>query len=64
MNGDEESYEELPLYYKGLIMGLLLGIIENLFVSYLMKVLDFLGTPFWAWALAAGASFIWILYLV
>jgi len=45
-------------------MGLLLGIIGNLFVSYLIKILDFLGVPSRGWIIAAVVSFAGILILV
>jgi len=60
----EKESRELPLYHRGLIMGLLLGIIGNLFVSYLIKILDFLGVRSWGWIMATVVSFAGILILV
>jgi cytochrome c-type biogenesis protein CcmH/NrfF len=61
---DNVGSHESSLYYRGLIMGLLLGIIGNLFVSYFMEALGFLDIPFWGWALGATAAFLGILVLV
>jgi uncharacterized membrane protein YeaQ/YmgE (transglycosylase-associated protein family) len=54
----------LSLYYRGLAMGLILGVIGNLFVSYLMKVLEIFNIPALGWVIVAigalGATLILI----
>lgn len=52
------------LFWNGLILGLLTGIIGNLFVAYLMKVFDYLNYPLWTWIAATITSFLGIMLLV
>jgi uncharacterized membrane protein YeaQ/YmgE (transglycosylase-associated protein family) len=52
------------MYYRGLIMGLLLGIIGNFMVSYLIKSLEGLDIAPWGWALGYVASFLGVFLLV
>lgn len=51
-------------YSKGLVMGLILGIIGNLFVSYLMKILEIFNIPYYGWALVTILSFFIVLVLI
>lgn len=62
-----DSYEEksqMSFYYKGLVMGLLLGVVGNLFVSYLVKVFDFMNLPLWSWGASTLSASAVILLLV
>jgi len=67
MREDSEYYEkkgQMSLYFKGLIMGLILGIFGNMFVSYLMECLKGYSIPFWGWTLGTVASYLGILLLL
>jgi hypothetical protein len=43
--------KERRMFFNGLIMGLLLGIIGNILISYWMEYLKALGMPSWGWSL-------------
>jgi protein-S-isoprenylcysteine O-methyltransferase Ste14 len=51
-------------FWWGLILGLLTGILGNLFVSYLMKAYDYLDFSFEVWAASAAICFLLILLFV
>lgn len=61
-------HEERKTYYKGLVMGLLLGILGNMFVSNLMKVFEIFNPPHLVWVVSTGFSyasiilFVWLMY--
>lgn len=56
---------QLPLYYRGLVMGLFLGVVGNFLVSFYMKVLDVFNITFEGWiclaiiALGGIAAWVW-----
>jgi uncharacterized membrane protein YeaQ/YmgE (transglycosylase-associated protein family) len=51
-------------WYIGLIMGLLLGIIGNLFTEYLMKFFESLNSAPWIWGVSAFTTFLVLAYLI
>jgi uncharacterized membrane protein YeaQ/YmgE (transglycosylase-associated protein family) len=51
-------------FWQGLIIGLLTGIVGNMFVSYLMKVYEYLEYPLSTWIISTIASFLGIVLLV
>jgi len=51
-------------WWTGLIMGLMLGIIGNLFTSYLMKYFDALGIEPWIWGVSALFIFAALVFLI
>lgn len=53
----EEKGQKL-FYYKGLITGLLLGIMGNIFVSYFIKTLEIFNIPSEGWVLATSVALI------
>lgn len=55
---------ERSTFFKGLAMGLLLGIVGNMLVSYFMEYLKALGMPSWGWALGVISAFVVVLCLV
>lgn len=55
---------ERRMFFKGLAMGLLLGIVGNMLVSYFMEYLKTLGMPSWGWALGVISAFVVVLCLV
>jgi len=46
-----EKKFEMRIFYQSLILGLLLGIVGNLFVSYFMKALEIFKIPSEVWIL-------------
>jgi len=44
----KKEKKELSLFWQGLVMGLLTGIMGN-FVSYLIKAYEFVELPAFAW---------------
>jgi len=55
---------ERRMFYRGLIMGLVLGILGNMFVSNLTEFQKGFGIPLWGWTLATVVSYLGILYLI
>ena len=55
---------ELSLYYRGLAMGLILGVVGNLFVHFLMNALDILEIPAYDWVLVTTGAFAITLTLI
>jgi hypothetical protein len=61
-----EKKFEILIYYRSLVMGLILGIVGNMFVSYLMKGLEIFNIPSEGWilvtivALAITFTLIWL----
>ena len=58
-----EKKHEILLYYRSLAMGLTLGIIGNMFASYLMKVLEIFIPPL-GWILITFLTLAGILALI
>ena len=64
----KEKKSEILIYYRSLVMGLILGIFGNLFVSYLMKAFEILNLPSESWiftaiaTLALVSALIWLFY--
>lgn len=52
-----EKYLQFSFYYRGLVMGLILGILGNLFVSLLMKPFEIFNITPLSWVLAIVVSF-------
>ena len=52
------------MYYRGLIMGLMLGILGNTLVSYWMECLKAFDVPFWLWAFGTANVCLAIWYLI
>ena len=63
----KEKLEE-SIFWQGLILGLVMGIVGNLLVSYLMKVLEYLNEPWYVYlasliGILIGVAFlIWIMW--
>ena len=64
VKGELERRSERKMFFKGLAMGLLLGIVGNMLVSYFMEYLKALGMPSWGWALGVISAFVVVLCLV
>ena len=56
--------KERRMFFNGLIMGLVLGIVGNMFVSYWMEYLKGFGIPLWGWGLGTATAYLGILYLI
>lgn len=59
-----EKKHEILLYYRSLLMGLILGVFGNIFVSYLMKALDIFQISSEGWLLATFAAIVGVLALI
>ena len=55
---------EIALNYWSLIMGLLLGVLGNLFSSYFMEFLKFLGVPPFIFGISALGALLGVLIIV
>ena len=52
------------MYYRGLIMGLILGILGNMLVSYWMEYLKAYNMPSWLWAFGTANVCLAVWYLI
>jgi hypothetical protein len=52
------------MFYRGLIMGLILGILGNVLVSYWMEYLKAFSIPLWLWALGTAFAFLAVFGLI
>lgn len=59
-----EKKHEILLYYRSLVMGLILGIFGNMFVSYLMKALDIFQISSEGWLLTTFVALVGVLALI
>jgi len=59
-----EKKFEILIYYRSLVMGLLLGIMGNIFVSYLMKTLEIFSIPSEIWVIATFVPLAIIILLI
>ena len=59
-----EKKHEILLYYRSLVMGLILGIFGNMFVSYLMKALDIFQISSEGWLLTTFIALVGVLALI
>lgn len=59
-----EKKHEILLYYRSLAMGLLLGIMGNIFVSYLMKTFEIFKISSEGWILATSVALIGTFVLI
>ena len=59
----EEKFQ-IRVYYQGLLMGLLLGIVGNMFISYLMKTLEIFNISPEGWILATFCVIVGICALI
>ena len=55
---------EIALYYWSLIMGLLLGVLANLFTSYFMEYLKSLGVSPFIFGITALSTFVGFILLI
>lgn len=53
-----EKKFEILIYYRSLVMGLVLGIMGNIFVSYLMKTFEIFKISSEGWILATSVALI------
>ena len=60
----KEKKFEILIYYRSLIMGLVLGIFGNMFVSYLMKALDIFQISSEGWLLTTFVALGGVLALI
>jgi len=60
----KKGKKEISLFWQGLVMGLLTGIMGDLFVSYLMKVYEFVELPVFAWIGASVLSLSFVIFLI
>jgi len=59
-----EKRHEILLYYRSLALGLILGIFGNIFVSNLMKVLDFFQISSEGWLLSTFVALFGVVALI
>jgi uncharacterized membrane protein YeaQ/YmgE (transglycosylase-associated protein family) len=59
----KEKLEE-SIFWQGLILGLVMGIVGNLLVSYLMKVLEYLNEPWYVYLASLIGILIGVAFLV
>lgn len=45
----KKEYSEKSLFWKGLILGLLIGMMGDIVVSFVMKIYDYFDFPIWVW---------------
>lgn len=62
--GKEKRESGRSFFWKGLILGLILGITGDLFVSELMIIYEALNIPIWIWVVTVVIEFSFILFLV
>lgn len=60
----KKEKKEISLFWQGLVMGLLTGIMGDLFVSYLMKVYEFVELPLFVWLGASVVTFSFVIFLI
>ena len=60
----KKEKQERSFFWKGLVMGLLTGIMGNLFVSYMMKAFEFVQLPPAAWIVASIVALGFVMCLV
>ena len=59
-----EKKHEIMMYYRSLAMGLTLGIIGNMFASYLLKALEIFDIPSLTWLLLTFSTLAGIIALI
>jgi len=62
----EKKGEKRQFYFytRGLVIGLIFGVIGNLFVSYLMKAVEILNIPDYGWVLVTIGALAGMLILI
>jgi len=59
-----EKKFQIRVYYRSLLMGLVLGIVGNMFISYLMKTLEIFNISPEGWILATFCAIVGVFALI